>query len=65
MKAAEDMRKRIQEEVFDYNGIIFNVTMSFGIYNFKSDASYSNCIKKADEALYKAKKIGRNKVIAI
>ena len=40
------------------------VTISLGVAGFPSDAkSNAELIKKADEALYQAKKTGKNKVI--
>lgn len=39
-----------------------NITCSFGVAQMKKDESLENLHKRADEAMYKAKKLGKNKV---
>lgn len=65
---AERLRKVINEEKFDgeediepYN----NLTVSIGVSNFPFDATkLDQFIRHADDALYKAKAEGRNRVVA-
>lgn len=65
-KLCEALRKTIDEHKFPYeekqpNG---NLTLSFGIAHFPTDAdSVETLIKKADEALYKAKAMGKDMVV--
>lgn len=59
---AERLRKSIEQITFEYNTIKLNVTISLGVAEFKDDASITDLIKRADEALYVAKETGRNKV---
>jgi diguanylate cyclase (GGDEF)-like protein len=68
LKCAEKIRQKIQEKVFKLdNGDTFGVTVSIGVTSIrqigisKKDAA-KNIIKMADEALYKAKNSGKNKV---
>jgi len=42
-----------------------NITISFGVTTFQEDDSVVSIIKRADDALYKAKETGRNKVVFI
>ncbi|NNJ44954.1 MAG: GGDEF domain-containing protein [Sulfurovum sp.] len=61
---AERIRIRIENKklVDDHNNI-FSVTASFGISQYKQmDTSIEEIAKRADKALYKAKKGGRNRV---
>ncbi|MBI4056600.1 MAG: diguanylate cyclase [Elusimicrobia bacterium] len=62
---AEFLRARVQEEPFVFQGQKTHVTMSFGVSSFPQDAtSSSQLIRVADERMYRAKKNGRNQVVA-
>ncbi len=61
INVAEKIRSRIQFHRFD-NGL--KVTASFGVANLKSCKDFDNLILKADEALYRAKERGKNRVEA-
>lgn len=64
-KFAERIRKGIEESEVFYPGGKLKVTASIGLACFPDDAKdKSSLIAKADKALYKAKKTGRNKVIS-
>ena len=56
---ADSLRKHIELTEFD---VVKNITCSFGITQFKMDDTLDSMIKRADEALYKAKNDGRNRV---
>jgi diguanylate cyclase (GGDEF)-like protein len=58
---AEKLRITIQDHEFS---IAKSQTASFGIADLKISESVSDLISKADQALYKAKNEGRNKVIS-
>ena len=57
---AEKLRQRIENHNFDGFG---NMTCSFGITQLQEDDSFHSLNKRVDEALYEAKKDGRNRVI--
>ncbi len=59
---AERLRNEIAQYPFE---TITQLTASFGVAEFKKDVdTVKSLIKRADDALYKAKKNGRNRVIA-
>ena len=58
------LRKAIEEYGFEYNGVKAKVTASIGLtMNFVEFKNATELLKSADEALYKAKESGRNRVI--
>ena len=66
--AAEKLREEIDSTVFKLDGEEYHVTASFGVVTInpaaEEDFSKSWMIGNADEALYEAKKQGRNKVVS-
>jgi diguanylate cyclase (GGDEF)-like protein len=56
---AERIRKAVEEFTFDQVG---KITVSFGVTQFKKDDTEDTIIKKADDAMYEAKRNGRNRV---
>ncbi len=64
LKFAERLRETIQKKEILFSGGKLNVTTSIGLACFPDDAKDKpNLIEKADKALYKAKKTGRNRVV--
>ncbi len=61
-KVIETIRELI--EVYDFS-IIGNKTASFGITMYEKGDTLESLIKKADDALYQAKRDGKNKVIML
>jgi diguanylate cyclase (GGDEF)-like protein len=59
----EEIRKAIAEHKFDKDGVIVRPTVSIGVATFPDDGKAPDVIlRKADEALYRAKKTGRDRV---
>ncbi len=59
---AEKLRAIVENYNFSNAG---KITSSFGVASFKNDISVASLVSRADDALYKAKDSGRNKVEAM
>ncbi len=61
--AAERLRLKITESDYECEGTSISCTVSFGVAQFHGIGdSFDMLFKRADEALYKAKNLGRNRV---
>lgn len=61
LQAAERARRAIELECWpDHPGLV--VTASFGISQYRVDLDENSMVKAADQALYRAKKLGRNRM---
>jgi len=58
---AEKLRKEIESFLFEEG---FSITCSFGVTIAKPEDTKETILKRVDEALYKAKREGRNRVVA-
>jgi len=58
---AEKLRKEIENFLFEEG---FSITCSFGVTSLNQEDTKETILKRVDEALYKAKREGRNKVVA-
>ncbi len=58
-----EMRQHIERTSIIYGGEAINVTMTFGIEEYKSELLVTELIHKADDKLYAGKKGGRNTVV--
>ncbi len=63
-QVAERLRKAFEQHSIQYGDKIMSVTISLGVYEFRSAESLEECMKQADKNLYKAKASGRNCVVA-
>ena len=63
-KIAERIRQTVMDSTCHFQGDALKVTMSFGCAEFSPALSLEDNVKIADERLYRAKRTGRNKVIA-
>jgi diguanylate cyclase (GGDEF)-like protein/PAS domain S-box-containing protein len=57
---AENLRNLVANHSFSY--VEKNLTISFGVAQLRGDDNKETLFKRADEALYRAKKLGRNRV---
>jgi diguanylate cyclase (GGDEF)-like protein len=64
MYFAEQIRQIVGGETFDYEGDRFTITISVGVYTLNGESMDPlGFIKRADENLYRAKRMGRNRVV--
>ncbi len=59
---AEDLRHRIEERRFVFEGEVIPVTVSLGCSELDGEMDVLQLVKAADEKLYEAKRGGRNRV---
>ncbi|HEX5670288.1 MAG TPA: GGDEF domain-containing protein, partial [Sulfuricurvum sp.] len=57
---AQRLRKEIEHSVFNDVG---RITISLGVAQYNNMESIESFIKKADDAMYKAKEQGKNRVV--
>jgi diguanylate cyclase (GGDEF)-like protein len=64
-KAAEKLRRLIEETSFEWNGKVIQITCSIGIAVGPDDriSDWNDMLDKADKALYRGKETGRNVVV--
>lgn len=60
---AENIRKNVEKQKFTEDNETFTTTISIGITKYIETLNEDNLISIADNALYQAKKEGRNKVV--
>jgi diguanylate cyclase (GGDEF)-like protein len=64
VEAAERIRRKVGEQRFEGDGEAIEVTISVGVASYPENGKDAETvIRNADEALYEAKKLGRNQVI--
>ena len=59
---AENIRAAIENMKILYDGTTINITSSFGVFSCYEKKDLKILLKNADMALYKAKRLGRNRV---
>ncbi len=60
---AEQIRKNIEKVEFKYQDHVIPLTFTFCVSIYNTIMNIGDCIKKADQALYKGKRKGRNCVV--
>jgi two-component system cell cycle response regulator len=66
MIQGERLRRMFETHRFEWKGTPFRVTLSFGLTRLNSgtNPSSTSLVEDADKALYKAKRAGKNRVVA-
>jgi diguanylate cyclase (GGDEF)-like protein len=62
MLLAERFRRQIEEMSCEFNGTPVKVTISLGVSELQENDTLEQFVKRADEATYRAKTKGRNRV---
>jgi diguanylate cyclase (GGDEF)-like protein len=62
-RIAERLRTAIEELELSHGAAEFSITVSIGVALFKPGAPIDCTLKQADDALYRAKREGRNRVV--
>ena len=65
MQVCSDLRQAVQGADWSDIGPDFTVTISFGLAEIRDDAHSRTILDEADTRLYRAKREGRNRVIAV
>jgi len=61
---AEKIRRAVESHTIESFGVVLRKTVSIGVSEFPEDSEKIwQCLKYADVALYKAKEMGRNRVV--
>ncbi len=62
-KAAERIRKAVEQNVYEWDGQKISVTISLGVGSLHASENIPDLmVRRADEALYRAKRAGKNQV---
>ena len=62
--AAEKLRETVEKTPFNIEGHAIKLTISIGVADYQANPSLESIFIAADKQLYKAKRLGRNKVYA-
>jgi len=64
LECAADLQRSIRALRFDHAGEAFTVTCSFGVAEWETGDAIDQMLRRADMAMYEAKKSGRDRIIA-
>jgi diguanylate cyclase (GGDEF)-like protein len=64
LECAGEMQRSIRALRFDYAGQSFGITCSFGIAEWETGDAIDRMLRRADTAMYEAKKTGRDRIVA-
>ncbi|WP_017901502.1 sensor domain-containing diguanylate cyclase [Pseudomonas asplenii] len=59
---AEKIRQHVEQQRYGYNGRHLQLTVSIGLTSLRADDTLHSLLARADQALYRAKQSGRNRV---
>ncbi|QXI29854.1 sensor domain-containing diguanylate cyclase [Pseudomonas vanderleydeniana] len=62
LSIAEKIRQHIEQQRYGYNGKSLQLTVSIGLTSLRADDTLHSLLARADQALYRAKQSGRNRV---
>ena len=56
------LKEKIANHIFKHNGKKTQITITMGVSEYNSEIDLEECIREADQALYRGKQTGKNKV---
>lgn len=59
----EDLRTRVEEEKFEFNGVRIDVTITIGATGYYKDMSLEKWVESADQKMYTGKNSGKNQTV--
>ena len=59
---AEKIRLAVEEKKFKLGGVLYSTSISLGVAEYSGEKNKGELVEKADKALYRSKKTGKNKV---
>ena len=62
--SAGELQRSIKSLRFDHGGQVFSITCSFGVAEWEHGDAIDRMLRRADIAMYEAKKSGRDRIIA-
>lgn len=60
---AEAVRRSLSDRHYRYGDFDLRISMTFGVSSYSSPQSIDHCIRMADEAMYRGKKAGKNRIV--
>ncbi|HEX5636547.1 MAG TPA: diguanylate cyclase, partial [Gammaproteobacteria bacterium] len=63
LRLVNELRKQVEDCGFHYHGTAVKITVSCGVSSFHKDDALAQVFERADKALYRAKKNGRNQCV--
>lgn len=66
LRVAETLRKRVEQEPFSIGGdVSLHLTVSVGVAVYNGHPDYEQTMRRADQAVYRAKQSGRNRIVMV
>ncbi len=63
LESASDLQQSLRALRFEHEGQVFSVTSSFGIAQWEQNDALDRMLRRADQAMYEAKKSGRDRIV--
>lgn len=64
LDVAERLRLAVSADVIDVDGLTISCTASWGVAQWRNGEKFEELLRRADEAMYTAKKNGKNRVVS-